>query len=185
MWDCLVKLSTWVEGNSGQIQIVIGFVALIFAYKAYRKVIEQIDFSNKQMQLSIKQNGIEAKLNTLGLINENTKNNIEMLKKIHPLVRELEGIRQKLQAKGDMEKVKKIQANIDKLKSQKEIIEDSKNKLVNATSDFSKISYMAVDELNKNLNTLYENLVSSTNSVGEYDLMIHDAEMIKVEENLV
>ena len=44
MWDCLVKFSTWAEGNSGQIQIVIAVIALFFAFLGYRKVIKQIDF---------------------------------------------------------------------------------------------------------------------------------------------
>ena len=44
----IVKLSTWAEGNSGQIQIVIAVVALFFAFLGYKKVLEQIEISNKQ-----------------------------------------------------------------------------------------------------------------------------------------
>lgn len=55
MWDCLVKLSTWAEGNSGQIQIVIAFVALLYAWKAYHKVLDQIKISDRQTDLTIDQ----------------------------------------------------------------------------------------------------------------------------------
>lgn len=48
MWDCLVKFSTWAEGNSGQIQIVIAVVALGFAFLGYRKVIKQIELTIAQ-----------------------------------------------------------------------------------------------------------------------------------------
>ncbi|GEM_PF-3308472 len=51
MWDCLVKLSTWAEGNSGQIQIVIALVAIWY-------VLKQIKISNNQTDLSLKQTKI-------------------------------------------------------------------------------------------------------------------------------
>lgn len=47
MWDCLVKLSTWVEGNSGQIQILIGTLALGLAIFGFRQIIEQINIAKK------------------------------------------------------------------------------------------------------------------------------------------
>lgn len=55
MWDCLVALSTWAENNSGQMQIGIAIIALIYAFKAYRKVIHQIEISDKQTFLTIAQ----------------------------------------------------------------------------------------------------------------------------------
>jgi len=45
-------------GSSGQIQIFIALMALAYAYKAYKKVLEQIDISNKQTDLSLQQTEI-------------------------------------------------------------------------------------------------------------------------------
>lgn len=51
----LIIFSTWVENNSGQIQILIALVAIGLAIMAYKKVLEQIDISNKQTEVSIAQ----------------------------------------------------------------------------------------------------------------------------------
>lgn len=51
MWDCLVNFSTYVERNSGQIQIVIGVVAIWY-------VLKQIKISNNQTDLSLEQTKI-------------------------------------------------------------------------------------------------------------------------------
>lgn len=51
VWDCMGR-------NAGQIQIFIAVVALVYAWKAYRKVLEQIHISNKQTELSLKQTNI-------------------------------------------------------------------------------------------------------------------------------
>ncbi|WP_171499793.1 hypothetical protein [Acinetobacter nosocomialis] len=48
MWDCFVKISTWAENNSGQIQIVIAVVALWLAILGYKKVIKQIQMAKEQ-----------------------------------------------------------------------------------------------------------------------------------------
>ena len=55
MWDCLVKLSTWAEGNSGQIQIVVAVAALFFAYKAYLGLMIQLKHSNEQENVANEQ----------------------------------------------------------------------------------------------------------------------------------
>ncbi|MBM7139894.1 hypothetical protein [Acinetobacter sp. 105-3] len=60
MWDCLVKFSTWAEQNSGQIQIIIGLVAFWYAYKGYKKVLEQIQMAKDQSSESEKQTGYFA-----------------------------------------------------------------------------------------------------------------------------
>ncbi|MDA0697178.1 MAG: hypothetical protein O2793_12310 [Proteobacteria bacterium] len=44
-----------LSDNSGQLQIIIAIVALVYAYKAYRNVLNQIDISNKQTDISIAQ----------------------------------------------------------------------------------------------------------------------------------
>lgn len=59
--ECLLIFSNWVESNSGQIQILIGLVALFLAVLAYFKILEQIQISNKQTNLSIDQTNITIK----------------------------------------------------------------------------------------------------------------------------
>ncbi|MEN8410545.1 hypothetical protein ABFP33_11295 [Acinetobacter bereziniae] len=44
--------------SSNQIQIGIALVALVYAFKAYKKVLKQIDISNRQTDLSLKQTQI-------------------------------------------------------------------------------------------------------------------------------
>lgn len=61
--DCLISFSTWVENNSGQIQIVIGLVALIFAVFGYLKILEQIKIANEQAIESEKNRVFQLKLN--------------------------------------------------------------------------------------------------------------------------
>ncbi|WP_436462764.1 hypothetical protein [Acinetobacter seifertii] len=55
MCNKLISFSTWVESNAGQIQILIGLIALAFAVLAYRKVLEQVEISNGQTNLTLKQ----------------------------------------------------------------------------------------------------------------------------------
>ncbi|OTT95197.1 hypothetical protein [Acinetobacter baumannii] len=55
MWDCLVKISTWAEQNSGQIQIIIALFAFWYAYKGYQKVLYQIQMAKDQSSESEKQ----------------------------------------------------------------------------------------------------------------------------------
>lgn len=55
MCNSLISFSTWVESNAGQIQILIGIIALAFAVLAYRKVLEQIEISNGQTNLTLNQ----------------------------------------------------------------------------------------------------------------------------------
>jgi len=55
VWDFICLVWNWFDDNSGQIQIIIAVVALIYAWKAYRKVLHQIDISNQQTAISIDQ----------------------------------------------------------------------------------------------------------------------------------
>lgn len=53
IWDCLGK-------NSGQIQIIIALVAFWYAFKGYKKVLEQIQMAKEQSSESEKQTGYFA-----------------------------------------------------------------------------------------------------------------------------
>ncbi|MCL8264244.1 hypothetical protein [Acinetobacter baumannii] len=70
MWNYLTCFSTWAENNSGQIQIVIGFLAFFLAYKGYKKLLEQIEISNKQEKEGEKTRFYELKLNLIKAVND-------------------------------------------------------------------------------------------------------------------
>lgn len=70
MWDCLVNFSTWAEGNSGQIQIVIAGGAIYLAWLGYKKVLEQIGISNKQDKEAEKNRFYELKLNLIKAVSD-------------------------------------------------------------------------------------------------------------------
>lgn len=70
MWNYLTCFSTWAEGNSGQIQIVIALVALFFAFQGYRKVLKQIEISNMQDMEAEKNRFYELKLNLIKAVND-------------------------------------------------------------------------------------------------------------------
>lgn len=61
MWECLSKIWDWFGSNAGQVQILIAVVALVYARRAYLKVVEQIAISNKQTQKAIDQEVIANK----------------------------------------------------------------------------------------------------------------------------
>ena len=87
MWDCLVKLSTWAEGNSGQIQIVVAVAALFFAYKAYLGLMIQLKHSNEQ-EIKVRSMEIEIK-DLMGEFKESEGGDIDsiqlILKRLIPL----------------------------------------------------------------------------------------------------
>lgn len=66
--DFICLVWDWLGANSGQVQIIIALIAFWLAYVVYRKVLEQIEISNKQTYLSNKQLTISnqqmEKLNT-------------------------------------------------------------------------------------------------------------------------
>lgn len=74
MWECLVGFSTWVEGNSGQLQILIALGAIGLAFAGYKKVLKQIDISTKQEALTERNRFYELKLNLIKAVNEELQN---------------------------------------------------------------------------------------------------------------
>lgn len=55
VWEFVCVIWNWIGSNSGQIQILIAVVALIYAWKAYHKVLHQIEISDRQTNLTIDQ----------------------------------------------------------------------------------------------------------------------------------
>jgi hypothetical protein len=70
MWECISKIWDWFGSNAGQIQIVIAVVALILASLGYKKVLTQIEISNKQELEAEKNRFYELKLNLIKAVND-------------------------------------------------------------------------------------------------------------------
>lgn len=177
MWE-------WLGGNAGQVQIVIGLIALSFAVLAYFKILKQIKISQDQTSFSIKQSGMEAKLNILNLTNENIKNNTYAHVKLPPLIKEFSLIKKQLEVKGELDKVETIENILSNLINQKNMLKNSNNDLIAFSEGIANIHYTELDELNGRLNTLYSTLIRSTDFSGDYNDLVHRIEEIRFQENL-
>lgn len=182
MSELFKNIWQYLIDNAGPIQIIIALIALFLAYHGYKKILKQIEISMNQTNIMIKQNNHELKMNTLDLINRNIEKNCEMLQKIPLLILELKQINGKIT---DVNKIKSINNNIYKLTSQRNTIEETKNTLIRISKNFTQSSYTKTDNLEEHLNTLYETLISSTSSVNDYNLLVHDINGIKKEENII
>lgn len=78
MWNCLVGFSTWAEGNSGQIQIMIGVVAIWYVLKQINISIKQTDISIKQMDKLNEERLFELRLRLKIRIGEHSKTLMEL-----------------------------------------------------------------------------------------------------------
>ena len=67
MLNYLVSFSTWAESNSGQIQILIGILALSLAIFGYRQIIEQIKIAKKHEDRADEQRKFELKIQSLNM----------------------------------------------------------------------------------------------------------------------
>lgn len=78
MCENFVNFSTWIERNSGQIQIIIGILALFFAFIAYRKVIHQIDLSTIQISILNRERKVDLKIQLLSEVNIQIKQIVKL-----------------------------------------------------------------------------------------------------------
>lgn len=101
MWDCLVSFSTWAEGNSGQIQIVIALLALWLAAKAYKGLLIQLNDSNTQKAFDLKVKIIDDVLQST---ERNTDNTLEFYK----VVDEYNSVKAKLKDSNSKELIKVV-----------------------------------------------------------------------------
>lgn len=165
MWDCLVAFSTWAENNSGQIQIVIAVAALIYAWKAYHKVLDQIKISNRQEQTANDQRGFELKIQALSLL-------LTALDKNHASQKNLNGIVENLEKSIEIQK----DNNVNK-KDVKEAIKSSKAKIEEFQS-IQKLIISLCEEINKResidqktIKLLYEALLGATKDAHSFELL--------------
>ncbi|MBI1450397.1 hypothetical protein IL972_00395 [Acinetobacter sp. FL51] len=100
MWDCMVAFSTWVENNSGQIQILIAGGAIYLAWLGYKKVLEQIEISNTQTETTNEQiislnneRVADLKINLLSEINNQIKQLVKLERGYESVSREIESIK--------------------------------------------------------------------------------------------
>ncbi|EPF6052208.1 hypothetical protein L5R14_003314 [Acinetobacter baumannii] len=78
MCENFVNLSTWIERNSGQLQIIIGLLAVFVAFIAYRKVIHQIDLSRIQISILNRERKADLKIQLLSEINIQIKQIVKL-----------------------------------------------------------------------------------------------------------
>ncbi len=65
MLNYLVSFSTWAESNSGQIQILIGILALSLAIFGYRQIIEQIKIAKNRKIVQMNKENLNLRYNPL------------------------------------------------------------------------------------------------------------------------
>lgn len=161
MWDCIVNFSTWAEGNSGQIQIVIAVVALIYAWKAYHKVLEQIEISNNQTEIANNQNqkaneqrALDLKIKILDELFKSLEIGRGLEAELNDLIFEFELLKRDLENevntdnKTSIESFEKI---ITGYKSNTEQLKLNNDNLVNLISIGAKADILELDFLNNNL----------------------------------
>lgn len=183
MWDCLVGFSTWIENNSGQIQIFIGVIALSFAVLGYFKVLKQIKISNQQTKLAAREEELSLNLNIINMTNQNIEKIGKMLIQLPLLRKELESIYQELLNTGDPD-ASIIKKNMDSLEGQRIDLENNRKLLAESAEASLAGSKGNHENRIDHLNTLNKILIGSSNHVIEYHLMIYDIEGIKKEKKL-
>lgn len=165
MWDCIVNFSTWVERNSGQIQIVIGLIALFFAVLGYRGLLKQLLYSNTQDSIANKQRFFELKLRVYSLLSESNilcKTTITEYKEIiHDYEQILNAFKKIPNKKESAERIERI---ITSLKNQQDKIKSSQErtkKLMQKTkgieflnAELSESYLIEVLSLNSQLNSI-------------------------------
>lgn len=166
MWNTLVDFSKWAESNSGQIQIIIGILAFWLAYKGYRKVLEQIQISQKEEKIANDQRGYELKIQALSLLLTASDRNHTTLKSLYEIVEYLE------KPIEDFEDIKS--KNIKELR---EIIQSTYKK-INEIKELQILIIKLSDEINKRdvidqriIKSLYEALFAAMKESYNYELL--------------
>lgn len=130
MWNYLACFSTWVENNSGQIQIVIGVVALSLAFLAYRGLLHQLQFSSRQRKFEL-----------LSALHSSVVDNYKMLYQASidysPVVEKFASVEKDLKSRGDPDALK-ITKLREMVEGQKNSIHQQVESLVNYSQSLSE-----------------------------------------------
>ena len=81
----------WVNSNSGAIQTIIAVIALVYAWKGYKKLLEQMENATDQEKKSYEQRNYELKVQFMDLmvsISDRTHENLKNQKDVLALLRQ-------------------------------------------------------------------------------------------------
>lgn len=168
MWDCLVKFSTWAEGNSGQIQIVIALVAFWLAYKGYEKVLEQIQISREQDVVNYEQRSYELKIQVINLLFELNTSLHNKLKILHELYNAIEG---STEGNDSADKKSEIKKTLDIVTEKIEETEMLYEKIVDSAEIISNEDEFDYQKYSKKLNVIYNALILSTRETNNIEIL--------------
>ena len=169
MLNYLVSFSTWAESNSGQIQILIGILALSLAIFGYTQIIEQIKIAKKQEDRADEQRKFELKIQSLNMSLIALDKNALRINNFKKILKLSEGSIKSLDQnseviEGDIRKL--ITLTKEKINHAEEVQEDIFDmcKRINRKSAFHSL-----DELT----AIYDVLISIINDANNTDLMRH------------
>lgn len=158
VWDFICLVWAWFGTNSGQIQIIIAVAALIYAWKAYRKVLHQIDISNKQTEISIDQNNqaneqraLDLKIKILDEMFNCLKTSGDLEVELKDLMFGYSLLKRDLENEKNNDNKTSLEAFERIIKSSKEsvdIIRSNNNKTVNIIHELAKTSVFELETLN-------------------------------------
>lgn len=184
MWDLLVEFSTWAERNSGQIQIVIAVVALFFAYQGYKKVLEQIEISNRQEKIANNQREFELRYNLLNSLVLNIEKNHEILLQNPKVFKKFEDFISKLKLLNDNDAVR-LEKLLIILKKVEIKVKDSNNALEDMLVKLMSNEHTITQEkMESHLKVLINTLSYSNTAKYQMESMYDDFENLKKEKNL-
>jgi hypothetical protein len=149
MWECLVALSTWAENNSGQIQIIIGVVALILAVLAYRGLLHQLQFSSRQRKFEL-----------LSALHSSVADNYKMLYQASidysPVVEKFASVEKDLKSKGDPDapKVTKLREMVEGQKNSIHQQVESLVKYSKSLSEKDNLTLLQLEDYQKQISTI-------------------------------
>jgi len=169
MWDCLVKLSTWVEGNSGQIQILIGTLALGLAIFGFRQIIEQINIAKKQEDRAEEQRKFELKIQSVNMSLMALDKNAVKINNLKKILELLEGSIESLEPDSEVTD-SDIQNLIALIKEKIEYAEEIQEDIFDMCKRINKKeAFPSLDELT----AIYGVLINIINEANNTDLMRH------------
>lgn len=184
MWEYLVAFSTWAENNSGQIQILIAFVALFFAFQGYRKVLEQIKISNRQENIANNQREFELRYNLLNSIVVNIEKNHEILLENPKLLKKFKDFIAKLKLLNDKDALhlEKLLVTLNeaglKVEDSNNALEEMLMKLMSSEHFYTK------EQMESHLKILISTLSYSNTAKFQMEAMHDDFEVLKEEKNI-
>lgn len=174
MWDFLVSFSTWAEGNSGQIQIVIAVVALFFAFQGYKRVLEQIEISNDQTKISLdnqtltnKQNQTDLRLHIIGILLETFDKLIALKNELSTIISQQEAFVLVANGRLKQDDISNINKFSTIYRNRLNDFERYQQQLVEVIDSVVKNEDMQVKQLNELLKRVYPLLIKIENEKAE------------------